>query len=60
MATDLRNNLALEIRKMPDGGYVIGDGYDFEGRYRNMHFASTSVDEALKYIKGKLEPRKAA
>lgn len=45
----------LEIRKMPDGGYIVGDGYRGDNSWRQLNFASSSIDEALKYIKGKLE-----
>ena len=56
MATVLPANI-LEIHKMPDGGYLVGDGYRMSGEYRTMLFASSSIDEALKYIKSKLEPK---
>ena len=47
----------LQIEKLPDGGYVVVDGYRRDsGDYRGPRFASTSIDDALKYIKEKLQP----
>lgn len=57
MASIIQGSAALEIQKMPDGGYVVGDGLVRPGDWRQMHFAATSIDEALKYIKSKLEPK---
>lgn len=54
---DIITVTGLEIRKMPDGGYIVGDGQRDYGDYRMMRFASTSIDDALKYIKGNLEPK---
>lgn len=46
----------LQIHKMQDGGYVVGGGRsDYDGLGNRMLFASTSVDEALDYIKKRLE-----
>jgi len=59
MALILENISNLEIQKLPDGGYMIGDGFSRSGDYRQMRFASTSIDEALKYIKARLEPKVA-
>jgi hypothetical protein len=57
MATQLP--MSFQICKMPDGGYVVSDGWASRD-YGSMcvhHFASTSIEEALKYIKAKLEPK---
>jgi hypothetical protein len=49
----------MEIQKLKDGGYLVSDsvrgscGFD----YVPFCFASTTIDEALKYIKGQLEPK---
>ena len=50
---------SLDILKLPDGGYMVGDGYRGDGSFRGMRFASTSIDEALKYIKATLEQKPA-
>jgi hypothetical protein len=47
----------LEIRRMPDGGYLVSDAFHRSSgmeSFRQMRFAATSIEEALKYIKGKL------
>ncbi|EKS37772.1 hypothetical protein [Afipia clevelandensis] len=63
IALDEAKLTELEIKKMPEGGYLVLDpiGRDRDGfNYRPpFRFAATSVDEALKYIKGRLEPKKA-
>lgn len=57
MATTTAEIWAFEIQKMVDGGYLVGDGLGRQGDYRQMRFASTSIDEALKYIKSRMEPK---
>lgn len=50
----------LEIRKMTDGGYLVAPAERREGYCQiGPCFASSTIDEALKYIKGKLEPKPA-
>jgi hypothetical protein len=46
----------LRISRMRDGGFLVGqpsDDYSFSGGA--PAFASTSIEEAMKYIKRKLE-----
>lgn len=52
---------ALNITRMQDGGFVVIDGYrsDYSGDYRGPRFASTSIEEALKYCKRKLDAEHA-
>lgn len=50
-------NPMLVITKMPDGGYLVTDGLRNDGFGRIDRFASTSIDESLKYIKSQFEPR---
>jgi hypothetical protein len=48
----------LEIRKLPEGGYAVGEGRSFanEGHFREPFlFACTNISEALAYMKKKLE-----
>lgn len=47
----------LAIRKMPDGGYLVSPHYNNPGSYNAPAFASTTIEEALKYIKAQLEPK---
>lgn len=48
----------LVLKKAPEGGYMVhemdrGGGFN----YPPLTFASTTIDESLKFIKSKLEPR---
>jgi hypothetical protein len=51
----------MQIDKIKDGGYLVSDSHRGEIRggfdYVPFQFASTTIDEALKYIKSKLEPK---
>ncbi len=49
----------MRIQKMNDGGYLVMDSKEYDGGARHFPFlfASTTIDEALKYIKSKLEPK---
>jgi hypothetical protein len=51
----------LELHKMSEGGYVVipsGMMRSYEGyRVPAAMFASTTIDEALKFIKNKMEPK---
>lgn len=51
MATNTQEKIVLEIRKMPDGGFIVGDGYSRDGLFTQMLFASTDIGEALSYIR---------
>lgn len=47
----------LQIRRMPNGGYVVMDGWTSDpGRFRDLLFAATDVDVALKFIRDKIVP----
>lgn len=60
LTTKLIENVdELEILKMPEGGFLVA-----RPRHRDSMnyctpflFAATTVDEALKYIKGRLQPK---
>lgn len=54
----MENCTELEIRKMPDGGFMVGDIYHRDSGFvpRGPRFASTSIEDALKYIRDKLVP----
>lgn len=49
-----KNVFKLQIERMPDGGFVVLDGF-VRGDYYGPRFASTSIEEALKYCRKKLE-----
>jgi hypothetical protein len=56
MATMMLPVTGFEIRKLPDGGYVVGDVRRFDGGYSDPFlFACTNISDALAYIKKKLE-----
>lgn len=44
----------LQIERMPDGGFVVLDGFR-PGDYCAARFASSSIEDAMKYCKKKLE-----
>jgi hypothetical protein len=47
---------ALQIHKVQDGGYIVLDAYrPGSGDWVGQRFASSTIDEALAYIKAKLE-----
>ncbi len=53
----------LAIHRMPQGGFVVVDAHPLfysdefsRGRMTEYHFASTSIDEALKFIRDKIKP----
>jgi len=50
--------VCLEIRKIGDGGYLVADARCREPSLRDMLLASSTIDEALKYIKASMEPKK--
>lgn len=48
----------MQVEKIKDGGYLVSDSHRGEfGNYVPFRFASTTIDEALKYIKRELEPK---
>lgn len=60
MATTVAAESTYQLRKMMDGGYLVRPGENHEGMYPAYPcFACTTIEEALKYIKGKLEPKPA-
>jgi hypothetical protein len=53
MADDLKTE--LELRRLPCGGFVVVDTPGIEsGRYREALFASTTIDEALQWMRLKI------
>lgn len=55
MATNTENKTLLQIQRMPDGGFVVGNGYRPE-MFSSMLFASTDIGEALTYIRTAMMP----
>ena len=50
---------ALTLTRLPHGGYVVEDGYGYgreTGRMHVRHFASASIDDALKFMRDKITP----
>lgn len=48
---------SLTIERMLHGGYLVTDAYRGDiGNLRALRFASTTVDEALGYIRDKIKP----
>jgi hypothetical protein len=45
----------LNIQRLPEGGFLV-TGRHYQGMVTPFLFASTTIDEALKYIKRKLTP----
>lgn len=56
MATiyDDKKVFGLQIQRISDGGFLVLDGYRPD-TFTGPRFASTSIEEALKYCKKKLE-----
>ena len=53
---DNGTRLTLSLMRLPEGGYVVQDtwyGLD-HGRTIVQHFASTSIDDALKFMRDKI------
>ncbi|MGY3535400.1 hypothetical protein [Bradyrhizobium sp. USDA 4452] len=50
--------IALRIEKMPSGGFVVAEAYDRNPQMcpQGPLFASTTIGEALDFIKGQLAP----
>lgn len=47
----------LHLRRLPEGGYVVRDGYFSDpGRYCADLFASQDIDAALKFIRDMIVP----
>lgn len=45
----------LALVRLPQGGYIVQDAYQPD-RFNSQHFASTSIDEALKFMRDKIMP----
>ena len=46
---------ALTLERMPQGGYVVKQGHLNPGDYTETCFASTTIDEALGFIRDKVK-----
>lgn len=56
---DNGSQLSMTLMRMPEGGYLVTDAYrldDDRGRFHSFHFASTTIDEALKFMCDKIKP----
>ena len=51
-----RDESELIIRRMPDGGFLVTGAFNHPGMMTPLMYASTTIDEALKYMKRKLTP----
>lgn len=45
----------LTIQRLPQGGYLVQDSYRRDD-FSQQHFACTTIDEALKFIRDKITP----
>lgn len=45
----------LTIQRLPQGGFIVQAGYR-PGDFTQQHFACTTIDEALKFIRDKISP----
>ena len=47
----------LQIRRLPEGGYVVMDGWTSDpGRFRDLLFAASDIDVVLKFIRDMIVP----
>ncbi len=48
----------LTLRRMPQGGFLVSDDPQIgsRGMTTQFHFASTSIDDALKFMRDKINP----
>lgn len=54
---DNGSQFALTLVRMSNGGYVVQDSYLGERNFPTLqHFACTTIDEALKFMRDKLAP----
>ena len=57
MATEIKRPDGLEIHKMREGGFVVMEAGRTEPFCSNYPiFASTTIDDALKFMKSKFVP----
>lgn len=49
----------LHIRRLPEGGYVVRDGFHNPGHYNSDFFASESIEAALAFIRDMMLPIQA-
>ncbi len=60
---DNGSQFSMTLERMPQGGYVVLDGRsdrDSMGGFRGPQFASTSIDDALKFMRDKIKPTEPA
>lgn len=55
---DKGSQTSLQLQRMPHGGFVVSDGRlaGSDGYLTQHHFASTSIDEALKFMRDAINP----
>lgn len=46
---------SLTLVRLPQGGYLVQDAYQPD-RFNGHHFACTTIDEALKFMRDKVSP----
>ena len=56
---DNGSQIGLQLTRLAQGGFMVSDSYmPGEDRYimRQFHFASTTIDEALQFMRDKINP----
>ena len=54
---DNGSQVALTLKRMPQGGYLVVDDYEYpSGIVRQMHFACSDIDVALKFMRDAILP----
>lgn len=53
---DNGSQFALTLMRLSSGGYVVQDIYYGDGRMTGQHFACTTIDEALKFMRDAIYP----
>lgn len=53
---DMGSQEQLTLQRLEEGGYLVTSAYFVSGDSIRMLFGSTSIDEALNYMRGQLLP----
>ena len=54
---DNGSQFSLTLVRLSNGGYVVQDSYPGETRFPTLqHFACTTIDEALQFMRDKIFP----
>lgn len=55
---DNGTQISLTLERMKEGGFLVTDAWrsNNAGMIMTLHFASTTIDEALKFMRDKVQP----